>query len=117
MNKWCSFVAVLSSDQEILDKKAFPPNLPDANSTSIIIPWPRPLKSPETKSDPTSTVTAAINAIRPNMDRRAMWSRPRGVLLPPDPSDPSASPRFQPSRARILRTTAKTTCVSSFSKF
>ncbi|KAI9643283.1 hypothetical protein NHQ30_007900 [Ciborinia camelliae] len=88
-NKWCSFVAVLSSDKEILNKKTFPPNLPDANSTSIIIP--RILKPPERKSQPFDI--AAIRDSLPNMDRRAMYQRPRGAwLLPPSPS-----PRLDPS--------------------
>lgn len=116
INKWCSFVAVLSSDKEILNQKTFPPNLSDANSSSIIIP--RALKPPPEMKPPLkmSPVMAAICATLPNMERHALWHPGRGVRVPL-PS-PSASGNFQQSpkvteprlssgaEASILSTTA-----------
>ncbi|APA16089.1 hypothetical protein sscle_16g108590 [Sclerotinia sclerotiorum 1980 UF-70] len=116
MNRWCSFVAVVSSDKEILDKKSFPPNLPDAKSTSIIIPPPSPLKSPETNPNP-APISAIYNR-RPNMDRRPIWSRPNAILLPPGQPIPSASHRIHPCQENphvpVVFSNPNTTKILSF---
>ncbi|TEY86653.1 hypothetical protein BOTCAL_0004g00070 [Botryotinia calthae] len=85
MNKWCSFVAVRSSDKEFLKEKLFPPNLSDANLSAIIIPM-----TPPPKLGVAATL-AALQNNRPDTDRRPMASPSRQAWM----QSPPVRPRLQ----------------------